>query len=157
MSTESPRRILIVANRTASTPMMLGDVQRRAREGALFGLLIPPKPAGDPPDWSADDARDLLARAGATSVEVVDGGADAALRVHELVHAREYDEVLVSTVHHHLERWRHHDLPHRLRDLDVPLTVIPPEPDNWGPIDGFPPDSVPHAVNPAAVAGFGNY
>jgi hypothetical protein len=156
MSAESPRRVLVVANRTASTPHMLGEVKRRAGEGATFGLLIPPK-GDDSADWSADDARDLFERVGARDVEVIDGGSDAALKVHELVHAGEYDEVIVSTVHHHHDLWRHHDLPRKLRDLDVPLTVIPPEPDNWKPIEGFPPSSVPHEVSPAAVAGFGNY
>jgi hypothetical protein len=157
MSTQSPRRVLVVANRTASTPIMLAEVQRRAKEGAQFALLVPPKAAGDPPDWTPDDARRLLERAGARDVELIDGGPDAALRVHELVQAGECGAVILSTVHHHLDRWRHHDLPHRLRDLDVPLTVIPPEPDNQGPIEGFPPDSAPHAISPAAVAGFGNY
>ena len=109
MSTESAQRILVVANRTASTPAMLGEVQRRAKEGARFVLLIPPVHPDDPIDWSAGDARALLERAGAGTVEEVDGGEDAALRVHELVHAREYDAVIVSTVQHHLERWRHHD------------------------------------------------
>jgi hypothetical protein len=157
MPTEFPHRVLVVANRTASTPAMLGEVQRRARTGARFALLIPPTPDADGRDWSADDARDLLGRAGAGDVELVDPGADAALRVHQLIAAHEYDEVILSTPHHHLERWRHHDLPHRLRDLDVPVTAIPPEPDSWGPIEGFPPEWTPHAASPAAIAGFGNY
>jgi hypothetical protein len=39
---ESPRRVLIVANRTAATPMLLEQVRRRASEGAcLFTLLVP--------------------------------------------------------------------------------------------------------------------
>jgi hypothetical protein len=153
MSKEIPHRVLVVANRTASTPVLLHEVERRAGD-ATFALLIPPQPDAD---WTAEDARRLLERAAKGTVEVIDAGDDAALRVHQLVDAHEYDQVIVSTPHHHLDRWRHHDLPRRLRDLGVPLTVIPPEPDKWGPIEGFPPDSVPHAVNPAAVAGFGNY
>jgi hypothetical protein len=153
MPDEIPHRVLVVANRTASTPVLLHEVNRRAGD-AVFSLLVPPQSDGD---WTAEDARRLLERASGNAVEVVDAGEDAALRVHQLVAAHEYDQVIVSTPHHHLDRWRHHDLPRRLRDLDVPLTVIPPEPDKWGPIEGFPPDSVPHAVNPAAIAGFGNY
>jgi hypothetical protein len=156
MSTESAPRILVVANRTASTPARLGEVQRRAKEGARFGLLIPPVHPDDPSDWSADDACALLERAGAGAVERVDGGADAALKIHDLVHAREYDAVILSTVGHHLDRWRHHDLPHRLKDLDVPVMLIPPEPGGWGPVQGFPDEWVPSS-SPAGMAGFGNY
>ena len=148
MSTESAPRVLVVANRTASTPAMLAEVQRRAKEGASFGLLIPPVHPDDPSDWSVDDACSLLERAGA--------GSDAALKVHDLVHARAYDAVIVSTVGHHLDRWRHHDLPHRLKDLEVPVTVIPPEPGKWGPVEGFPDEWVPSS-SPAGIAGFGNY
>ena len=155
MPTEIPHRVLVVANRTASTPVLLHEVQRRAKEGAVFALIIPPQP--DPGDWSAADATDLLQRAAGGAVELIDPGDDAALRVHQLVAAHEYDRVIVSTVHHHLDRWRHHDLPRKLRDLDVPVTVIPPEPDKWEPVEGFSADSMPHAVNPAAIAGFGNY
>jgi hypothetical protein len=156
MSTESTPRILIVANRTASTPALLGEVQRRAKEGARFALLIPPVHPDDPTDWSADDACALLERAGAGAVERVDGGDDAALKIHDLVHAREYDGVILSTVGHHLDRWRHHDLPHRLKDLEVPVTLIPPEPGGWGPVQGFPDEWVPSS-SPAGIAGFGNY
>jgi hypothetical protein len=35
--------------------------------------------------------------------------------------------------------------------------VIPPEPHKWGPIEGFPPDWVPHAASPGGIAGLGNY
>ena len=98
-----------------------GEVQRRAKEGARFGLLIPPVHPDDPIDWSAADARRLLERAGAGTVEEVDvgrglGAAGARARPRR----SSYDAVIVSTVGHHLERWRHHDLPHRLKDLEVP-------------------------------------
>jgi hypothetical protein len=53
-------------------------------------------------------------------------------------------------VHHHLERWRRHDLARRIGHLGVLVTVIPPEPERWGPIDGFPPEWVP-AESPGAL------
>jgi hypothetical protein len=45
----------------------------------------------------------------------------------------------------------------RVQHLGVPVTVIPPEMNNWGPVEGFPDDWTPAVVSPAAVAGFGNY
>ena len=158
MSTESAQRILVVANRTASTPAMLGEVQRRAKEGARFGLLIPPVHPDDPIDWSAEDARALLERAGAGTVEEVDGGEDAALRVHELVHAREYDAR--DRLDGRTTTWSAGATTTSRaasRTSRCPSRVIPPEPGSWGPIEGFPDDWVPAAANPAGMAGFGNY
>jgi hypothetical protein len=106
--------VLIVANRTASTPAMVAEVKRRA--GACrFGLMVPPEAKHD---WSAEDALRLVGRAA---------------------------------------RWHHHKLPDRIQHLGVPVTVFPPNPDNWRPVHGFPPEWAPAAVSPAAVAGFGNY
>lgn len=69
----------------------------------------------------------------------------------------DYNEIILSTVPEHHARWHHHKLPDRVQRLGIPVTVIPPEISNWGPVHGFPPEWTPTAVSPAAVAGFGNY
>jgi hypothetical protein len=154
--TDTARRILIVANRTASTPALLDRVRARAHEGATFILLIPPE-TGDAVDWSSADACRLIGSAAGRAIETEDPGEDAAGTVHELVVADRCDEVILSTQPEHHARWHHHDLPHRLQNLGIPVTLIPPEPSGWGPVAGFPPEWVPGAVNPAGTAGLGNY
>ena len=62
---------------------------------------------------------------------------------------------MLAEVHRHL--WHRHGLTDRVQEPCVPVSVIPPEMDNWGPVEGFPDDWTPQAVSPAAVAGFGNY
>ena len=153
--TDTAQTILIVANRTASTPALLQRV-RGSASGTSFLLLIPPQ-AGDALDWSAEDACRLIGAAAGSSVTIVSPGDDAALTVHRLVADGACGEVILSThpAHHH--RWLHHDLPQKLEDLSIPVTVIPPEPEGWGPIAGFPADWVPGAVSPAGTAGLGNY
>jgi hypothetical protein len=158
MSPTTPQqRVLVVANRTASTPAMLAEVERRAKEGASFVLLIPPEGGHHAPDWTPADASRLLGRAAGRPVECIDAGEDAVATIHRMTEAEEVDALLVSTVAEHHARWFHHDLPHRVEQLGVPVTLIPPEPSKWGPVEGFPPDWVPSAVSPAATAGFGNY
>jgi hypothetical protein len=49
--------------------------------------------------------------------------------VHRAVSDGEFDELIVCTAPAHLARWVHHDLPHRLEHLGLPVLVIPPEPD----------------------------
>jgi hypothetical protein len=77
----------------------------------------------------------------------VDCGADAAANVHQMVSDKRCDEIIVSTVPSHHAHWLHHDLPHRLQKEGVPVTAIPPEPNKWGPIEGFPAEWV-HAEMP---------
>ena len=124
--TTSPQ-ILIVANRTASTPTLLDEVTRRAREGASFTLLIPPEKGAS--DWSLDDALELLQRAADQDVGHLDCGADAFDTIHRAVDDRAFDEVILCTPPEHLTRLIHHDLRHRLEHLGMPVRVIPPEPD----------------------------
>jgi hypothetical protein len=152
--TDTARTILVVANRTASTPALLDRV-RASPSGTSFLLLIPSE--GDAVDWSAEDACRLIGGAAGGEVTVVSPGDDAALTVHQLVTDGACGEVILSThpAHHH--RWFHHNLPQKLADLSIPVTVIPPEPAGWGPIAGFPSDWVPGAVSPAGTAGLGNY
>jgi hypothetical protein len=157
MSEAPTTTILIVANRTASTPALLAEVQRRAGTCRGFGLMIPPEADAEASDWAVDDALRLVGRAAGAAVVAVEPGPDAAAAVHDLVAQGEYDEIILSTVPAHHARWHHHKLPDRIERLGVRVTVIPPELDNWGPVEGFPPDWTPHAANPAGMAGFGNY
>ena len=122
-------RVLVVANRTASTPRLLDEVTRRAQEGASFTVLIPPEKAGhDGDDWTPEVARELLERAAHGDVGEAYPGGDAVDTIHKLIEERRFDELIVSTAPQHLARWVHHDLPHRLRHLKVPVVIIPPEP-----------------------------
>lgn len=149
-------RILVVANRTASTPMLLDEVHRRAGLGASFGLLVPPY-EGEHADWSAAEAQDLMTRSCRDSVEVIDAGEDAVLTVHQRISDGTFGEVIISTPRAHHLRWLHHDMPQRLHDLSCPVTVIPPDPELPEVNEQIQQDFGAHAINPAANAGFGNY
>jgi hypothetical protein len=127
--TPAGARILIVANRTASTPMLLKEVSNRARTGARFTLLIPPERSAHGEDWSASDAVGLLERASGDSVAYLDCGPDPLGVIHRAVDAGEVDEIILCTPPEHLTRWIHHDLRHRLEHLKLPVRVMPPDVD----------------------------
>jgi hypothetical protein len=128
MSNAKQPRILVIANRTASTPLMLDTIAERARAGASFTLLIPPD-HGQHDDWSREVALELMGDATGGDVASLDSGDDPLDAVHRAVSDGEFDELIVCTAPAHLARWVHHDLPHRLEHLGLPVLVIPPEPD----------------------------
>jgi hypothetical protein len=119
-------RVLVVANRTASTPALLAEVGARARAGASVTVLIPPEKA-EQPDWTDEEAARLVGRAADQKVECLDAGRDALDTIHDAVGRDEFDEIIVCAKHEHLARWVHHDLPHRLEHIGLPVCVIPPE------------------------------
>lgn len=153
MSDTTETAVLIVANRTAATPALLAEVNRRAPT-SRYGVMVPPEAESD---WSAGDAVRLVARAAGKEVASVDPGAEPAATIHDLVESGSYQAIILSTVPEHHHVWHRHGLTDRVQHLGVPVTVIPPEIDGWGPVSGFPPEWTPAAVSPAAVAGFGNY
>jgi hypothetical protein len=128
MDATRPRNVLIVANRTAATPALLAEVQRRASEGACrFSLLVPR------PFWDADTeesaitlelAIPLLEDAAGARVEGLIGAEDPFLAVTAALEADPYDEVIVSTLPARVSHWLHIDLPARVRRLGVPVTVV---------------------------------
>jgi len=146
-------RILVVANQTASTPHLLREVTDSAKGGAQFTLLIPPECSQHRgSDWTPDEAVGLLTEAAGSDVAVLDAGADAVDTIHSAVDAGRFDEIIVCTVPEHLARWVHHDLPHRIEHLGLPVRVIPPDDD---PIPDHVKDNLPDGFTHLPVPGAG--
>ena len=143
------RRLLVVANLTASAPRLLDEVQRRAREDLDFALMVPPERHPDAPDWSEEDALELVRRAAhPRPVEVIAPGADAAGMIGMLAYEGEFDEILLCTPPEHHARWHRHGLVKRIQALQLPVTVIPPEPSGWSFAHGYPEEWVRLEVGP---------
>ena len=47
--------------------------------------------------------------------------------IEETLAAGDFDEIIVSTLPHHISRWLHVDLPHRLTHLGLPVTTVTAE------------------------------
>jgi hypothetical protein len=154
MTADAPRRTLIVANLTASTPALLAEVKRRAAGGETFALMVPPEKGDHAHDWTLEDATRMVEEACQSDVQTFDCGSDAAARIKSLVEEQQFAGIVVSTAPEHLARWVHHDLPHRIEHLGLPVMVIPPERDGLEkPIDGLPAEWI--AEHP--LAGTGGY
>ena len=152
LSSPDQPRILVIANRTASTPVMLDKVAERARAGASFTLLIPPD-HGDQNDWSQEVALELVGRAAGGDLASLDPGDDPLDAVHRAVDDGDFDELIVCTAPAHLARWAHHDLPHRLQHLGLPVLMIPPEHD--APIPDHVRDALPDTATIPPMPGGG--
>ena len=120
MATSEPQRTLIVANLTASTPILLQEVQQRADERPTkFALLIPNVESKKTADWTRDTALKLLQKAAGAPVDGLVGGADP------------FESVPKRT-----SEWLRRDLPSRVEELGVPVTVITP-PEEPSPLKAF--------------------
>ena len=118
-------RILVVANRTASTPVLLDEIGRRARAAPCrFGLLIPDAPKRKAPDWTLQDAIPLLEREVQSRVLGVAGGPDTFEAVARAVQEEGFDEIIVSTLPAKRSRWRRRDLVREIAELGLPVTAV---------------------------------
>jgi len=127
-SSPPPRRVLIVANRTAATPALLAEVRERAaREPCRFTLLVP-RPFWDPDTEESavtlELAIPLLEEAAGDHVDGVVGDMDPLVAVRGALDREPFDEVIVSTLPTHVSHWLRFDLPARVRRLGVPVTVV---------------------------------
>jgi len=130
MAETAGARVLVVAFRTAVTPNLIEHVRVRAQQGPTAFTLLVPRPYWDPDTEEAaitlELAVPLLSEAAGDPVEGRVGESDPYAAVHDALDAEDFDEVIISTLPAHLSRWLRLDLPHRVEQLGVPVTVVTP-------------------------------
>src|SRR5829696_8699301 len=99
MESQQYTRVLIVANRTASTPRLIEAVRSRATESRCeFALLIPDVSDRKAADWTLETALRLLRPAARGRVEGLVGGSDPFESVQAAVREGNFDEIMISTL-----------------------------------------------------------
>jgi hypothetical protein len=131
------QKILVVANRTADSPELIAALRRRAASSpAGFTLLVPAVPHGLA--WAADmkagwadaviraeHAADRMRESGLELEETIVGDPDPFAAVGDALHARGFDEIVVSVLPRTISRWLALGLPARLRrTVDLPVTQV---------------------------------
>src|SRR3954452_1809864 len=92
------RRVLVVANRTLATPMLLDAVRHRASaQPCSFALLVPYVGRREEADWPLEWLVALLEEASGTHVESLGQGEDAVQAVDLRLRRGEFDDVILST------------------------------------------------------------
>jgi hypothetical protein len=130
MSASSPRRLLVVANRTAATPTLLDTVRSKAAQGTTaVTLLVPAFPTVFDPEalesrHTIELAIPLLEEVTGTPVQGIVGDPDPFAAVEQALKETTYDEVIISTLPARVSRWLKRDLPKRVERLGVPVTVV---------------------------------
>lgn len=131
MPAGSPTHVLIVAYRTAATPRLIEAVRSRAAKDPCAFTLLVPRPYWDPDTEEAaltlELALPLLEKAAGGRMEAIIGDNDPLVAVKRALERTSYDELIISTLPEHVSRWLRRDLPHRLAQLGLPVTVVTAE------------------------------
>jgi len=129
-------RVLVVANRTAGSEVLLDALRERAARGpAHFHLVVPSTPhgvswaadmhsGGDAAEHDLDGALERLHSAGLEADGEV-GDPDPVAAVQDAANAANYDEVIVSTLPKHISKWLKVDLPRKAAHATgLPVTHV---------------------------------
>jgi len=121
-------RVLVVAHKTAATPALLEAVRERAARGPCHFTLLVPRDYWDPDSEAAaatvELATPLLDQAAGAHVDAMIGATDAFEAVRTALQEGDFDEVLISTLPQRVSHWLHRDLPSRVGQLGVPVSVV---------------------------------
>jgi hypothetical protein len=121
-------RVLVVAHRTAATPRLLDAVREKAASDDRTFTLLVPRDYWDPDTERAamvvELAVPLLEEAAGARVEAIVGDADPFVAVRDTLAEGAFDEVIVSTLPQRVSHWLHRDLPSRVEQLGLPVTVV---------------------------------
>jgi hypothetical protein len=132
----APHRTLVVANRTAQTPVLLQEIDRLAAARRTAFTLLVPDTSSKRADWTLEEALKEVRKAArgpaglrAADVDGLVGGKDAFESVRRALERDDFDAVVISTLPERDSEWLRQELPRHVRALGVPVTVItPPEP-----------------------------
>lgn len=121
----------MVAHRTAATPLLLNAVRARGKRSSCSFTLLVPRPYWDPDTDEAtitlELAIPLLEQAARDHVEGRIGDSDPFLAVRDAVTELSVDEVIISTLPARVSHWLHRDLPSRVEQFGLPVTVVTAE------------------------------
>lgn len=130
-SAPQPVSVLIVAHRTAATPKLLEAVRERAQRGPCSFTLLAPKSYWDPDTEESaavlELAIPLLEQAAGAHVDGIIGESDPLAAVQDAIERSHFDEAIVSTLPARVSHWLRRDLPHRVEELGLPVSVVTAE------------------------------
>jgi nucleotide-binding universal stress UspA family protein len=131
--------VLVVANQTAESEELLTALRERAGRGDCeFTVLIPATPHGlawaanmaaDKGEDEAAEHRDALVErlrgAGIPVKDTIVGDPDPLAAIQDACNLGDYDELVVSTLPHHVSKWLHLDLPRKAAHATgLPVTSV---------------------------------
>jgi hypothetical protein len=118
------KRVLVVASRTAATPWLLQEIERRSKAGPCEFALLVPLATGRHPDWTLDVALANVEQAAGQRVQTVACDRDYEGAVRRELGRRRYDEVIVSTRPPPGPKWLNPAPMRWLDELGVPVTTV---------------------------------
>jgi hypothetical protein len=108
--------------------MLLDAVRARAQRSPCSFALLVPRPYWDPDTEEAaltlELAVPLLEDAARGEVEGIVGESDPFEAARQVLERERFDEVIVSTLPERVSHWLRRDLPHRIKQLGIPVKVV---------------------------------